>query len=79
MLFSKPNKLYTLIKCFFKEKQLVPRVLWKLRELGNFPKNDTHNIKEDLANINSIQQVTYMVLKRKVYQTFTSRTSGGKC
>lgn len=33
--------------------------------IRNCPKNDTHNIKEDLANVNSVQQVTDMVLKKK--------------
>lgn len=58
-------QFYTPTKCFFKEKQLVPWVLWEQRELEIVPKNDTHNIKEDLANVNSVQQVTDMVLKKK--------------
>jgi hypothetical protein len=58
-------KLYTAThKPYSKKNNWFPEFFVN-RELGNFPKNDTHNIKEDLANVNSIQQVTDMVLQRE--------------
>lgn len=52
---------------FSKEKHLVSLILLEIERTGNFSENDTYNIKEDLANINSIEQFANMVLKIKVY------------
>lgn len=60
-------KFHTLVmEIFSKEKYSVSLVLLEnQKRTGNFSENNTYNIKEDLANINSIQQFTNMVLKIK--------------